>query len=134
MSRTLYGQAIRAMAALLIGLTLTYSAGCSFFGSSSQTLSVTSDPEGADVEVNGSYIGQTPLQYQIPTKRSSMIVVRKEGYRTVNRTTSTKLSTLGILDIVGTFFFLVPILGLIAPGAYEQEGANLSVNLPKKTE
>jgi len=128
------GIAARAGTALLTGFMLTYLCGCSFFAPSTQPLSVTSDPQGARVEVNGNMVGETPVQYNIQRNRTALVTIRKDGYQTVTRSTSQKLSTWGILDIVGRVIWLVPILGLIAPGAWEQEGANISVVLPKKSE
>lgn len=115
------------MVAMLTNLTA-----CSFFASSTQIISVTSDPPGAHVTINGERVGPAPVQHAVARNQTSAITVTKEGYDTVTRSTTKGLSTTGILDIVGTLVFLVPILGLLAPGAWEQSPSNFSVVLYKR--
>lgn len=122
------------LACAMMTVFITYTTGCSLFASSQQMLSVTSEPDGAEVKINGQYLGDTPLQTNVKRKDALMITVTKEGYKTGTRSTSTKLSTLGIIDIVGTCIWLVPIIGLLGGGAWEQDPANVHIPLSKKDE
>ena len=118
---------------LIVALALcvmAVSSGCSFFVSDTQSINVSSNPTGASVTVNGNRVGATPLSTNIPRRDSAMITVEKDGYEPATVTTSTTLSTYGILDIIGGFFFLFPFLGLLSSGAWEQEPENISVTLP----
>jgi hypothetical protein len=53
------------------------------------TLSVSSDPGGASVYLDGKSAGRTPLQVVVPEKGSHTILVRKDGY--LDETTSANL-------------------------------------------
>ena len=119
----------RVVASMVLVTFTTYLASCSFFVSGQQIISVSSDPDNAKVVINGNFAGATPLQYSIDRKQESMISISKEGYRAANRSTSRKLSTTGILDIIGGCFLLLPFLGLISSGAWEQEPSNIGVSL-----
>lgn len=117
---------------LIIGhLNLT---ACSIFGGSTQPLMVSSYPAGANILINGVQAGTTPLQYQASRRVDLMVEVQKPGYTSQFRSTSRKLSTLGIVDMIGGVMFLLPLLGLIAPGAWEQDPSTLAVTLEPDTQ
>lgn len=104
-------------------------AGCSLFGPWTQTITVSSDPSGATVLVNGSPAGHTPLRYQVPRREDLLLEVRLPGYQTEYRTSSRSLSTLGTLDLIGGAFILLPFFGLLSPAAWEQEPSTFGVVL-----
>lgn len=104
-------------------------AGCSFFGGTSQPLIVNSEPPGADVMINGTLAGTTPLQHQVPRLGDLTVEVQKAGYTPQTRVTGRKLSSVGLVDVIGGAFFLLPLLGLIAPGAWEQDPSAIGVTL-----
>lgn len=116
----------RVLAALLC---MVYLSGCSLFGSSSQNFSVSSDPMGATVRINGQQVGVTPIQYQVSRRGDLLVEVEKTGYKSQFRQTSRKLSSLGITDVIGGAFFLLPLIGLVAPGAWEQDPAAMGFSL-----
>lgn len=106
-----------------------YLSGCSLFGGSSQNFAVSSDPVGATVRINGQQVGVTPLQYQVDRRGDLLIEVEKTGYKSQFRQTSRKLSSLGIADVIGGAFLLLPLIGLVAPGAWEQDPAVMGFSL-----
>ena len=108
---------------------MVYLSGCSLFGGSSQNFAVSSDPVGATVRINGQQVGVTPLQYQVGRRGDLLIEVEKTGYKSQFRQTSRKLSSLGIVDVIGGAVFLLPLIGLIAPGAWEQDPAAMGFSL-----
>ncbi|MBL8036324.1 MAG: PEGA domain-containing protein [Nitrospira sp.] len=114
---------------LAILVCAAYLSGCSFFGGSSQNFAVSSDPMGATVRINGQQVGVTPLQYQVSRRGDLLIEVEKTGYRSQFRQTSRKLSSLGIADVIGGAFLLLPLIGLVAPGAWEQDPAAMGFSL-----
>lgn len=116
-----------SLALLLAALILTQAVACSLFASGNQTLTVASDPSGAKVTINGAYVGTTPCQYSVRRNQEAAILVTKPGYESVTRTSSRSLSTVGILDVIGGCIWLVPFVGLAAPGAWELEPANFTV-------
>ena len=121
---------IQTHARVLGALTCAvYLSGCSFFGGSSQNFAVSSDPMGATVRINGQQVGVTPIQYQVSRRGDLLIEVEKAGYKSQFRQTSRKLSSLGIVDVVGGAVLLLPLIGLIAPGAWEQDPAAMGFSL-----
>ncbi len=102
---------------------------CSIFGGSSQSLTVNSEPPGANVLINGTLAGTTPLQHQVPRRGDLMVEVQKAGYKPQSRMTGRKLSSVGIVDVIGGALFLLPLLGLIAPGAWEQDPGMIGITL-----
>ncbi|MDF0652276.1 MAG: hypothetical protein CV081_08670 [Nitrospira sp. LK265] len=107
----------RAIASLAL---VTFS-GCSFFAPSKQTILVTSSPEGAKVLAGGQAVGQTPVQFEAHRGDNLLIEVQKTGYQTQYRTTSRTLSSVGILDVVGGCFLLLPLIGLLSSGAWKHD-------------
>ena len=116
----------RVLGALLCAV---YLSGCSFFGGSSQNFAVSSDPIGATVRINGQQVGVTPLQHQVARRGDLLVEVEKMGYKSQFRQTSRKLSSLGIVDVIGGAVLLLPLIGLIAPGAWEQDPAAMGFSL-----
>ena len=102
---------------------------CSIFGGSSQSLTVNSDPPGANVLINGTLAGTTPLQHQVPRRGDLTVEVQKAGFKPQSRMTGRKLSSVGIVDVIGGALFLLPLLGLIAPGAWEQDPGIIGITL-----
>lgn len=102
---------------------------CSLFGPRTQTITVSSDPSGATVIVNGNAVGSTPLQTRVSRREDLLVEVREKGYETAYRSGYRTLSTLGILDIIGGFLILVPFFGLLSPAAWENEPSTFGVVL-----
>ncbi|MBA5871560.1 MAG: PEGA domain-containing protein, partial [Nitrospira sp. CR2.1] len=92
-------------------------------------LIVNSEPPGADVMINGALAGTTPLQHQVSRRGDIAVTVHKAGYTPQTRVTSRKLSSVGIVDVIGGAVFLLPLLGLIAPGAWEQDPSTIGITL-----
>ncbi|MBI3736810.1 PEGA domain-containing protein, partial [Candidatus Sumerlaeota bacterium] len=98
---TMCPKILKSVSLLLIFVCGLELSGCSFFVPSRQTLTVSSDPPGADVTINGENAGATPVSYKVRRNADASIMVRKKGYETATRTTSTQISAWGILDIIG---------------------------------
>ena len=93
-------------------------AGCSIFAPKDQMISINGDPANAKILVNGNVLNG-PGAVQVKRNKNVHITVTKEGYSTYAMTSGYGLSQFGILDLIGTFCFLVPVVGLLTPGAYE---------------
>lgn len=115
------------MAALVV-LTTN---GCSLFAPKSETVSVNSEPQGAQVYVNGTLKGTTPCNVSVPCKEAN-IIVKKDGYNSQFYTIGHSLGTCGILDIVGTVIIIVPVFGLLSSGAYTLDQHTIHAPLTKK--
>jgi hypothetical protein len=106
---------------IIAALALVTFSGCSLFAPSKQTIHVTSSPEGAKVLAGGQPVGQTPVQFEAHRGDNLLIEVQKAGYQTQYRTTSRTLSSIGTLDVVGGFVFLLPLFGLLSSGAWKHD-------------
>ena len=94
---------------------------------------VSSDPPGAQVVASGVSVGTTPIQFEVHRGDNLFLEIHKPGYQTQYRTSSRRLSTLGILDVVGGVMLLLPLIGLISAGAWEHDPAQFGVTLePEK--
>ena len=69
----------------------------------------------------GQPVGQTPVQFEAHRGDNLLIEVQKAGYQTQYRTTSRTLSSIGTLDVVGGFVFLLPLFGLLSSGAWKHD-------------
>ena len=105
---------------ILVVIVVSFS-GCSFFAPSMQTIHVTSSHSEAKVVAGGRPVGQTPVQFEAHRGENLLIEVQKSGYQTQYRNSSRSLSTIGTLDVVGGFFLLVPLFGLLSSGAWKHE-------------
>ena len=110
-------------------VAVCYLLGCSLFGPRQETIMVSTDPPGAQVTASGRSVGTTPLQFEFQRGENLLVEVRKEGYETQYRHSSKKLSSLGILDVVGGAFFLLPLIGLISSAAWEHDPAHFGIML-----
>ena len=110
---------------------LAVTSGCSAFRSHNQTLNISSVPPGADVSVNGMTY-KTPAQVSVERDESVGIQCYKSGYVPYSRTIDKHLSTTGILDIIGTCIFIIPVIGLFTPGAFDLDETNVNIVLYKE--
>ena len=78
---------------------------------------------------SGVSVGTTPIQFEVHRGDNLFLEIHKPGYQTQYRTSSRRLSTLGILDVVGGAILLLPLIGLISAGAWEHDPAQFGVTL-----
>lgn len=100
--------------------------GCAtIFKGASENVDFSSDPSGADVYINGSLRGKTPISLKLESKKTYTIEFKKEGYepRTYTITNHVGAGWI-ILDILGG---LVPVIVDAATGAWyelDQDAVN----------
>ena len=115
----------------MAALVLLATNGCSLFAPKSEDVSINSAPSGAQVYVNNNLKGTTPCSVSVPCKGAT-IMVKKSGYDPQLHTIGHSLGTCGVLDIVGTVLFLVPVVGLLSSGAYTLDEHTINVSLTKQ--
>jgi hypothetical protein len=114
---------------------LTLALGCSTFRSSHQTLTVqVTDPPQSKVWVNRVYEGEAPVQVSVLRNKSVDVMVKKEGFQTVNRTVNYHLNTTGVLDIIGAWVLIVPFIGIMAPGHDSLDETSITLQLTPGTD
>lgn len=114
-------------------LSFSLCAACSAFRPSKESISVMTSQPDAVIYVNGHPIGQGSVTTQVKRNQNVQIVASKPGYYPGSYNIGSNLNTTGVLDIVGTFFFLFPIIGVFFPGAKSLDENNVFVNLIPQT-
>lgn len=112
-----------------VAVTALVMTGCSLFGPRMQTVTVSSDPTGAKVLINGESIGNSPLRHQVHRSDDLLVEVRAPGFQHGYRTSHRGLSTLGLVDLVGGCIILFPFFGLLSPAAWEHEPSSFGITL-----
>lgn len=108
--------------ASIIALTLLNTGCAALFAPMTHPLSISSDPHGAVVYVNGYKMGTTPLELSLKADKSYTIEFRKEGYDTVTRVVNTKVGAgWVILDVLGG---VIPVVIDAATGSWNMLDQN----------
>jgi len=117
-----------------LALSLMATTGCATLtGSSTEMLSVVSNPAGAEVRVNGMPTGRTPTQVEVDKKRTPTIEVLMPGYAPATCPVRMRPGTGYVVADTALCIFLFPV-GCISfldgSGAWnELENGVCSVNL-----
>lgn len=116
--------------ALLTTLTLVL-VGCgTLFNGKTSTISMSSNPVGAEVIVDGDRMGTTPISLDLSVKEEHRVVFRMDGYDEVTCILNRKVGTgWVILDILGG---VIPIIIDAATGSWYELSENAcNVTLPR---
>jgi len=117
------------MVAVLIGGT-----GCSFFTGLHETIPVRTNVPGARILVDGQPMGTTPqadspLYVTLRKDKDHYVTATKEGYESSTRSLQRKLSGVGFVDVVGAYFWLLPIVTIGTGHAWTLEPDSLYLTL-----
>ena len=96
-----------------------------------QPVKFSCNPDGVTLVVNGQK-RECPVTLDMPKNREIAIEGYKEGYLPYKKTVSYHNSTTFYLDIIGTCICLIPVFGLMTPGAKELDETDISVILVTK--
>lgn len=78
----------KLLSAYLVFILLLVQTGCaSIVSGREQTVSIRSNPAGADVEIDGMSTGKTPLTTDLKRKKRHQIKIKKDGYLEESRVT-----------------------------------------------
>jgi hypothetical protein len=119
---------------LILALISTMFLGCAtLMAPKTHPLTVSSEPSGSDVYINGLKMGTAPVILNLKADKSYIIEFKKEGYESVTRVIKTKVDSKWlILDI---FCGLFPVLIDAATGAwktFDQDAVNAALIEQKK--
>ena len=114
--------------AVVASVLIASLSGCSLFADKTQTITINGQPAGAHVVVNGTPM-TAPGTLNVKRNQHLSITVTKEGYNPFLINSGYTLSTTGILDLAGTFFFHFPALGFLSPGAFTLDQDNFYYTL-----
>jgi hypothetical protein len=101
---------------LLFSLALFNTSCALIFKGTKEEVNFGSDPQRAEVWINGIKMGETPMSLKLESKKTYTVEFRKEGYEPVVKTITNKVGAGWIiLDILGG---LVPVIVDAATGAW----------------
>ncbi len=113
---------------LTLALCLPLVSSCSLFASSTQMVAITASEPGAEIFVDGRKVGTGTVTLAL-ARHVHVFEARFEG-RNVVATVGTKISTAGVLDIIGGILFLIPLIGLAGPGFRELQATQIMLPIP----
>lgn len=113
---------------LALALCLPLVSSCSMFASSTQMVAITASEPGAEIFVDGRKVGTGSAALPL-TRQVHVFEARYEGRRVVF-TIGTKISTTGVLDIIGGILWLIPLIGIAGPGFRELRTTQIMLPIP----
>jgi hypothetical protein len=105
--------------------------GCSAFAPKTQTVKASCSEPDAILQING---GQTYTgQAQIEARRDKVFsyACLKPGYYPAQKSVSYSISSTGIADFIGSMIFIIPIVGIFSPGAWNLDERDVTINMVK---
>ena len=115
---------------IAILVVLSHLTACSAFVGSRQRVSVMTSAPRAEIYANGELVGRgTHAEFRAKRNKDVQIMVKAKGYYPGYTSIGSDLSMTGILDIIGTLLFLIPVIGLAFPGAKTLDRQNVAVEM-----
>ena len=106
--------------------------GCSALMLWSQRITVIASESDAEIYINGELAGTGSVTKRVPRNQNVSLMARKKGYRTSISNISTTMSFTGTLDLLAGCIILVPLIGLLFPGASSLTRTNVTLALDKE--
>jgi hypothetical protein len=101
---------------ILISLVFLFSGCAAIFKGNHSKVVATSQPEGAEVYINGYFYGTTPVKLKLRSKENYVVEFRKEGFKTQTRHIHSNVGAGWIvLDVI---FGLIPVIVDAATGSW----------------
>ena len=85
--------------ALAIGLISQLSGCATVINGTTQSMTFDSKPQGAEVSIDGAYVGITPLTLKLGKNKKESVQVKKAGYKTVSRDITKSFDPVALVDI-----------------------------------
>ena len=110
--------ALAKRTALALGAIAVLVGCASLFNDTSPPVSIGSEPQGAEVYIDGNLVGRTPAVVNLSTKSRHTVIFRNEGYRDRTYFLETHTGALWVvLDVLGG---LLPIIVDAATGDWQE--------------
>jgi hypothetical protein len=119
-------------ASSLVAVSLVLLPGCSCFKSSMESVSITASDADAEIYADGQPVGRGVATAHLRRNESHTFMAKTADGRAGTAQVGRSWSTTATLDVIGGFFFLVPFVGLLAPGAYDLDETHVEVAVPIK--
>ncbi len=102
---------------VIVALLCSAISACSFLVPGKQTVAVSSNDPQATLRADGQYIGVGSGTVSL-TKNRAHVITAQNGIKMGSVIIDNGISATGVLDIVGSFIFIVPFIGLFSKGAW----------------
>ena len=119
----------RRWACALVAVACAVLPGCSLFASSMQVVHVSTNEPDAEILIDGGFVGRGTASVNLERDRGHVVMARL-GDRVSTFAIDKEISTTGILDLVGCFFFLFPIIGIVGDGFWDLDPQAVVLVLP----
>lgn len=104
------------------------SSGCAtVFKGSSQVITFNSEPQGAEVILDGISMGVTPVSLNLKKNRYKTVMIKKEGFQVISQPIQTGYDAIALINV----FWDCSTTDLITGNAYEYEPNSYYFNLRK---
>ena len=91
----------RLIILIAIATFMSYLSGCAtVISGTTQSVTIDSNPQGAEVSIDGGYIGVTPITIKLEKNKKDNISLKKEGYKSVSRDLTKNFDPVAIVNIV----------------------------------
>lgn len=99
------------------------------------TFSILSEPTGANVSVDGRYLGQTPLDANLASLSEHQLIIQKSGYQTMRKSislgTQAKQEVFQLQPVLGYVHIKInPLSATIALNGQHQGTGDMTLSLP----
>ncbi len=102
--------------------------GCAtVFKGTDQVLTITSDPDGATVRIDGKPVGVTPLSTKVKKNSADSIIVEKDGFRAETMPLDKKFDGVTLLSI----FWDLGTTDFVTGAAYEYQPSTYHFKMKK---
>ncbi len=119
---------MKKICALVTVVSFLVLQGCSAFRDTTQTVTISCAEPETIIVIDGQY-KNCPLKVEAKRDRSLYIQAHKPGYNTYGRSIGYHMNATGVLDFVGGLVLLVPVIGILTPGAWDLDETNITVQL-----
>ncbi len=118
---------VRSLAVILAAIQVS---SCSLFVSSTEPVVINASDPSAQISVDGAPVGIGTVTQDLKRNRGHAVMAKTSDNRAGTATIGTKISTTGVLDIVGGCLILVPFLGVMSPGFWSLDTDQVAIAVP----
>jgi len=119
---------LKSIITISFASTLLLLTGCAtVFKGTDQVLTITSDPDGAAVRIDGKPVGVTPLSTKVKKNSADSIMVEKDGFRTETMPLDKKFDGVTLLSI----FWDLGTTDFVTGAAYEYQPSTYHFKMKK---
>jgi hypothetical protein len=119
---------LKSIITISFASTLLLLTGCAtVFKGTDQVLTITSDPDGATVRIDGKPVGVTPLSTKVKKNSADSIMIEKDGFRTETMPLDKKFDGVTLLSI----FWDLGTTDFVTGAAYEYQPSTYHFKMKK---